>query len=107
MESFLKLYKRIISESSDEISLDYADDINEEYIELSRKEVEDIFNKKLNELYDNITITVDGDELTVAEIIHVMRPEFYKKEFIKFCIKNDIQKTDRKYYINVDNNLIN
>ena len=106
MESFLKLYKKIISENTDEISLDYADEINEEYVELSRKEVEDIFNKDLDAQYNNIVINIDGVDITVSYIIQNMYPEFYEKEFNKFCIKNNIQKTGRNYYINADSELL-
>ena len=53
MKPLYKLYKKIISESEEDISLDFAEDIDETYIELSRKEVENIFDEELNEKYEN------------------------------------------------------
>ena len=107
MKPLYKLYKKIITESEEDISLDFADDIDESYVELSRHEVENMLNDEINEKYDNMMVTVDGENITVAEIIQDMRPEFYQKEFEKFCIDNDVKKLDGKYYAKIDNELSN
>lgn len=107
MKPLYKLYKKIISESEEDISLDFAEDIDETYIELSREEVENMFNEELNERYENAFVNVDGEEITVAEIIQDMRPELYKREFDSFCIENDIKKIDGKYYAKTDDPVTN
>ena len=107
MKPLYKLYKKIISESEEDISLDFAEDIDETYIELSRHEVENIFDEELNEKYENILVNVDGEDITIAEIIHDMRPELYKREFDDFCIENDIKKIDGKYYAKADGPITN
>lgn len=107
MKPLYKLYKKIISESEEDISLDFAEDIDETYIELSREEVENIFDEELNEKYENMLVNVDGEDITIAEIIHDMRPELYKREFDDFCIENDIKKIDGKYYAKADGPITN
>ena len=102
MKPLYKLYKKIITENEEDISLDFADDIDESYVELSRHEVENMLNDEINEKYDNMMVTVDGENITVAEIIQDMRPELYKREFDSFCIENDIKKIDGKYYAKTD-----
>ena len=107
MKPLYKLYKKIITESEEDISLDFADDIDESYVELSRHEVENMLNDEINEKYDNMMVTVDGENITVAEIIQDMRPELYKREFDDFCIENDIKKIDGKYYAKTDDPVTN
>ena len=59
MKPLYKLYKKIITESEEDISLDFADDIDESYVELSRHEVENMLNDEINEKYDNMMVTVE------------------------------------------------
>ena len=104
MKPLYKLYKKIISESEEDISLDFAEDIDETYIELSRHEVENIFNEELNEKYENMLVNVDGEDITIAEIIHDMRPELYKREFDdSFYNKNTRISTSKELYLGDDN----
>ena len=66
-----------------------------------------MLNDEINEKYDNMMVTVDGENITVAEIIQDMRPELYKREFDSFCIENDIKKIDGKYYAKTDDPVTN
>lgn len=102
MKNLLKLYNKIIKEDVDEISLDDVTDIDESYIELSRGEVENMFNEELNSEYTDGMISVAGENFKPSEIIQDLRPEQYEKMFTEFCIENDIKKIDGKFYAKAD-----
>ncbi len=107
MKSVFDIYKKIIIESSYDINDEF--DEHEGCVELSKYEVEKMFNAEFDADYENGQIKILDEIYSPAEILQDMRPEDYARLFNNYCKSNDIEKIDNKYYskIILENKVIN